>query len=271
MGRGGMKSGNVCSAGLIYLLVVCSFIYPAGQGEEGPAPSARTDQSEGRIEAQRTEEKYKDAHQSMVRSQLYDRGITDWKVLGAMSKVPRHLFVPEAHRARSYADSPLPIGHGQTISQPYIVALMTWLLDISEGDRILEIGTGSGYQAAVLAELTDQVYSMEIIEPLAEAAGRALKEAGYSQVKLRRKDGYFGWPEAAPFQGIIITAAAGHVPPPLVEQLAPGGRLILPLGHPYQVQILTLIEKDEDGNLSSNQLLPVRFVPMTGRVGGGES
>jgi len=206
----------------------------------------------------------------MVRTQLFERGISDEDVLEAMAAVPRHLFVPETEKSRAYADRPLPIGYGQTISQPYIVALMTWLLEIEPGDRILEIGTGSGYQAAVLAELTDQVFSIEIIEPLAERAEETLREAGYHGVKVRRGDGYYGWAEAAPFHGIIVTAAAGHVPPPLVEQLALGGRIIVPLGNPYQVQILTIVHKDPLGQVSTEQLLPVRFVPMTGRVEGRE-
>ena len=234
-------------------ILLCGFLYSEGRGEGPPEPM---------------EPDYATKREVMVRRQLHERGITDWSVLGAMSSVPRHLFVPETERSKAYADRPLPIGYGQTISQPYVVALMTWLLDITPGDRILEVGTGSGYQAAVLAELADQVYSIEIIEALAESAKNTLSGAGYQQVHVRRGDGYYGWPEAAPFDGIIITAAAGHVPPPLIEQLAPGGRLVLPLGNPYQVQILTLVEKAADGDLRTNQLLPVRFVPMTGKMEG---
>ncbi|MDY7027255.1 MAG: protein-L-isoaspartate(D-aspartate) O-methyltransferase [Spirochaetota bacterium] len=267
---------------LLLLILSCGPLFGAGQGETGrpdqsparpgiqneqpPFPEGLSDQSAGERSCERAEER-----QAMVRSQLYDRGITDREVLGAMSNVPRHLFVPEQERRRAYADTPLPIGYGQTISQPYVVALMTWLLDISPGDRILEVGTGSGYQAAVLAELTDQVYSIEIIEALAEGARNSLASAGYTHVKVRRGDGYYGWPDAAPFQGIIITAAAGHVPPPLIEQLAPGGRIIVPLGNPYQIQILTIVEKDAEGRVRSEQLMPVRFVPMTGKIGGPES
>ncbi|MGC9311145.1 MAG: protein-L-isoaspartate(D-aspartate) O-methyltransferase [Sediminispirochaetaceae bacterium] len=266
---------------LLLLVLSCGPLFGAGQGETGspdqgpahpgiqneqpPFPEGLSDQAAGERSCERADER-----QAMVRSQLYDRGITDRKVLGAMSNVPRHLFVPEQERRRAYADTPLPIGHGQTISQPYVVALMTWLLDISPGDRILEVGTGSGYQAAVLAELTDRVYSIEIIEALAEGAEKSLAAAGYPLVKVRRGDGYYGWPDAAPFQGIIITAAAGHVPPPLIEQLAPGGRIIVPLGSPYQIQILTVVEKDADGRVRSEQLMPVRFVPMTGKIGGPE-
>jgi protein-L-isoaspartate(D-aspartate) O-methyltransferase len=266
---------------LLLLILSCGPLFGAGQGETGspdqnpaqsglpaeqpPFPEGLSDQSAGERSYERAEERL-----AMVRSQLYDRGITDREVLGAMSNVPRHLFVPEQERRRAYADTPLPIGHGQTISQPYMVALMTWLLNISPGDRILEVGTGSGYQAAVLAELTNQVYSIEIIEALAEGARNSLASAGYTQVKIRRGDGYYGWPDAAPFQGIIITAAAGHVPPPLIEQLAPGGRIIVPLGNPYQIQILTIVEKDAEGRVRSEQLMPVRFVPMTGKIGGPE-
>ena len=192
--------------------------------------------------------------------------VTDPRVLEAMRTVPRHVFMPDNVRAMAYRDTPLPIGHGQTISQPYIVALMTELLEVEEGDRVLEIGTGSGYQAAVLGQLTPAVYSIEIIEPLAERARRVLDAQGYAHVETRQGDGYFGWPEHAPFDGIIVTAAAGHVPPPLWEQLAPGGRLVIPVGGPYQVQRLVVLSKTMDGERRSETVLSVRFVPMTGRA-----
>ena len=207
----------------------------------------------------------------MVEQQIAQPGdlrepVTDPRVLEAMRAVPRHVFMPDNVRAMAYRDTPLPIGHGQTISQPYIVALMTELLEIEPGDRVLEIGTGSGYQAAVLGQLTPNVYSIEIIEPLAERARRVLDAQGYHQVETRQGDGYFGWPEHAPFDGITVTAAAGHVPPPLWEQLAPGGRLVIPIGGTYDVQRLVVLTKTLDGERRSRSVLSVRFVPMTGRV-----
>ncbi|NWG75584.1 MAG: protein-L-isoaspartate(D-aspartate) O-methyltransferase [Rubrivivax sp.] len=202
----------------------------------------------------------------MVETQLSapGRGITNARVLAVMEKVPRHEFVPQPLRSQAYDDYPLPIGHGQTISQPYIVALMTDLLHLRPGDRVLEIGTGSGYQAAVLAELGARVHSIEIIEPLARWAARNLKGAGYGQVQLRVGDGYYGWPEAAPFDAIIVTAAASHVPPPLVKQLKAGGRMVIPVGTAFLTQHLMLVEKQADGGVTTRQILPVRFVPLTG-------
>ena len=188
----------------------------------------------------------------------------DPAVMAAVGRVHRHEFVPEEVESSAYANRPLPIGHGQTISQPYIVALMTHLLEIESGERVLEIGTGSGYQAAVLAELGTSVHTIEIVEPLARQAQRRLARLGYDGVETRLGDGYYGWPEAAPFGAIIVTAAAGHVPPPLVEQLAPGGVLVIPVGEPFAVQLLLLVRKQENGEVSARQILPVRFVPLTG-------
>lgn len=186
------------------------------------------------------------------------------RVAGALLRVPRHEFVPVARRDRAYDNAPLPIGHGQTISQPYIVALMTELVDPQPGDRVLEIGTGSGYQAAVLAELVAHVYTIEIIPPLGVSARQRLERLGYDNVTARVGDGYYGWPEHAPFDAIVVTAAAGHVPPPLVRQLAPGGRMVIPVGSQFLTQTLVLVEKNEAGTVSTRQLLPVRFVPLTG-------
>ncbi len=185
-------------------------------------------------------------------------------VLQAMMRVERHEFVPAASRSSAYANHPLPIGHGQTTSQPYIVALMTDLLRLSPTDSVLEIGTGSGYQAAVVAELVEQVYSIEIVEPLAVQVKQRLARLGYDSIETRLGDGYYGWPEHAPFDAIIVTAAASHVPPPLIEQLRPGGRMVIPVGGPFQVQYLLLIEKDEQGEVRSRQVTAVRFVPLTG-------
>ncbi|MDH5218333.1 MAG: protein-L-isoaspartate(D-aspartate) O-methyltransferase [Gammaproteobacteria bacterium] len=187
------------------------------------------------------------------------------KVLDAMSTVPRHKFVPSSRIKYAYENRPLPIGHGQTISQPYIVALMTDLLDIKEGDKVLEIGTGSGYQAAILAELTRSVYSIEIIEPLGKKAAQQLNELGYSFIQTRIGDGYYGWKEAAPFDRIIVTAAADHVPPPLIEQLSPRGRMVIPVGGHFMTQQLMVVEKSKDGKVRSRQILPVAFVPLTGK------
>ena len=185
-------------------------------------------------------------------------------VMDAIGRVLRHEFVPGEIESSAYANRPLPIGHGQTISQPYIVALMTHLLEVGAGARVLEIGTGSGYQAAVLAEMGTTVHTIEIVEPLARQAERRLARLGYDGVETRLGDGYYGWPEAAPFDAIIVTAAAGHVPPPLVEQLAPGGVLVIPVGEPFAVQLLLLVRRQENGEVSVRQILPVRFVPLTG-------
>jgi protein-L-isoaspartate(D-aspartate) O-methyltransferase len=201
----------------------------------------------------------------MVSRQIAARGIRDKDVLEAMRSVPRHLFVPQAMQERAYVDSPLPIDAGQTISQPYIVALMTELLDLEPQQRILEIGTGSGYQAAVLSTLVEEVFSIEIKEILHHQAAERLEELGYGNVRTRHGDGYFGWEEEAPFDGIMITASVDHVPPPLLEQLADGGKIVLPLGHPFSFQNLVVVTKEgEDYRL--RQVTGVLFVPMTGKA-----
>jgi len=214
------------------------------------------------------------AQQQMIQTIEHDVALTsiatgrlhlNKKVLDAMSTVPRHKFVPSSRIKYAYENRPLPIGHGQTISQPYIVALMTDLLDIKEGDKVLEIGTGSGYQAAILAELTRSVYSIEIIEPLGKKAAQQLNELGYSFIQTRIGDGYYGWKEAAPFDRIIVTAAADHVPPPLIEQLSPRGRMVIPVGGHFMTQQLMVVEKSKDGKVRSRQILPVAFVPLTGK------
>jgi len=203
----------------------------------------------------------------MVEDQIESRGVKDPLVLEAMKTIPRHLFVTKDQQKRAYNDYPLPIGYGQTISQPYIVAYMTELLRLSGGEKILEIGTGSGYQAAVLAYISDKVYTIEIIEELGTRTSRLIEKLGYSdRIHITIGDGYYGWEEHAPYDGIIVTAAAGHVPPPLIEQLKPGGRIVIPVGGPYQVQTLVIVSKDDKGNVSTRNLLPVRFVPMTGRA-----
>ena len=188
----------------------------------------------------------------------------DPAVMAALDRVPRHEFVPPEIEERAYENRPLPIGHGQTISQPYIVALMTHLLGLAPHHRVLEIGTGSGYQAAVLAELVERVHTIEIVPPLARQATQRLPRLGYDNVEVRLGDGYYGWPEAAPFEAIIVTAAASHVPPPLVDQLAPNGVLVIPVGEHFSVQMLLLVRKGAGGGVTVRQVLPVRFVPLTG-------
>ncbi|NOQ81275.1 MAG: protein-L-isoaspartate(D-aspartate) O-methyltransferase [Methylophaga sp.] len=198
-------------------------------------------------------------------SDFLEKDQLDNRVLEAISKVPRHEFVPLKQRRWAYKNRPLPIGYGQTISQPTIVAIMTDLLQLKKTDRVLEIGTGSAYQAAILAELVDRVYSIEIVEELAERAANDLQRTGYGDVNTRQGDGYYGWQEAAPFDAIIVTAAASHIPPPLIKQLKPGGRMIIPVGGQFMVQHLVLVRKDTDDRLTTRQILPVKFVPLTGQ------
>ncbi|MGH8196844.1 MAG: protein-L-isoaspartate(D-aspartate) O-methyltransferase [Steroidobacteraceae bacterium] len=186
------------------------------------------------------------------------------RVMAAMDAVPRHRFVPPRNAGSAYANRPLPIGHGQTISQPYIVALMTELLEPQPADVILEVGAGSGYQAAVLAELVARVHTVEIIAPLAESAGKRLQGLGYRNVEVKLGDGYYGWPEHAPYDGILVTAAATSIPPPLIKQLKPGGRMIIPVGAPFFTQDLILLRKDAKGKVTTTSVLPVAFVPLTG-------
>ena len=205
-----------------------------------------------------------EAHARSVASDL-GRDRIDPRVLDAMNAVPRHRFVPERVRDLAYEDRPLPIGYGQTISQPFIVALMTDLLDVKPGDATLEIGTGSGYQAAVLAPLVDRVCTIEIIPELGRSAAALLERLGHANVKTKIADGYYGWPECGPFDGIVVTAAASHVPPPLIAQLKPGGRMVIPVGGPFALQYLMLVEKLAEGRVRTRQLLPVRFVPLTRR------
>lgn len=199
----------------------------------------------------------------MVRTQIEARGVSNETVLAAMGTVPRHEFVPEDARRRAYEDTPLPIGHGQTISQPFIVAFMTEMLNLEPGDRVLEVGTGSAYQAAILAGIVREVVTIEIIEPLAVTAAERLKRLGYTNITVLHGDGYYGFDSAAPFDAIIVTAAASHVPPPLIKQLKPGGRIAIPVGGSW-TQNLLLVEKDLRGDTSSRNLMAVRFVPLTG-------
>ncbi|RKX21158.1 MAG: protein-L-isoaspartate O-methyltransferase [Candidatus Zixiibacteriota bacterium] len=232
---------------LIYVITMFAFFSCSGQSE--------TDFND--------DNKYKSLRQRMVETQIIRRNITDKNVLEAMRTVPRHLFVARRYRSEAYNDHPLPIACGQTISQPYIVAIMTELIQIDSLSKVLEIGTGSGYQAAVLGEISDSVYSIEIIPELADRAEELLDSLRYKSVHIRAGDGYKGWPEAAPFDAIMVTAAAPEIPQPLIEQLKIGGRMVIPVGEGYQD--LILITKNETGVVRKS-IIPVRFVPMTGEI-----
>jgi len=230
---------------------------------ESPEDPPRYERSDPPGARQRQRER-----QVMVLDQIAEpvdgrRPVRNRAVLEAMGTVPRHVFVPDEHHRLAYADTPLPIGHGQTISQPYIVAMMTELLKLTPESKVLEIGTGSGYQAAVLAHLTPHVYTIEIIEPLADRAAQDFERQGYHEVRYRCADGYFGWAKEALFDAIIVTCAAGHLPPPLWQQLKPGGRIVVPIGGPFEVQRLVVVEKTDAGKRRSKVVTAVRFVPMT--------
>ena len=224
------------------------------------------------IFAQDEEAKFRKLREEMVRTQIAterwtgSEAVRDSRVLDSLRKTPRHRFVPAELVLYAYDDQPLPVGYGQTISQPYIVAKMTELLEPKGEHRVLEIGTGSGYQAAVLSPLVAQVYTIEIVEPLGNAARQRLTALGYKNIEVRVGDGYFGWPEKAPFDAIIVTAAANHIPPPLIEQLKPGGRMVIPVGNPFQPQMLVLVTKGSKGprDIQVRSLMPVAFVPLTG-------
>jgi len=220
------------------------------------------------------EDEYASAREGLIRQieehvratrQYIDKQQLDPKVMETLRTVPRHEFVPPSLKKFAYENRPLAIGHGQTISQPYIVALMTDLLEVQPSDRVLEVGTGSGYQAAVLARLARQVYTIEIIEPLAREAADRLTRLAIANIETRSGDGYYGWPEVAPFDAIVVTAAASHVPPPLIKQLKVGGRMVIPVGSGFQTQQLLLVTKAGDDTITARQILPVAFVPLTGR------
>ena len=242
--------------------------WPVGWSQEDPGKTkeraTRPPPSDLVVPYQGELPEYERARRRMIEQDLAARDITDEVVLRTMGKVPRHQFVPDELRDSAYGDHPLPIGHGQTISQPYIVALMTQLAGAKEGSRALDIGTGSGYQAAVLGEICKEVYSIEIVEPLAKEAKTRLARLGYKNITVRAGDGYQGWPEKAPFDVIVVAAAPDHVPQPLVDQLAPGGKLVIPVGQWYQE--LLVIERDKDGKVHRRPGIGVRFVPMTGEA-----
>lgn len=248
-GKKRVSCGWFIPALLPLVAVLLSLSAPVAHGEDDPTAVLRRD---------------------MVREQIshppdYRNPVTDPYVIDAMLSVRRHHFVRPQDRARAYGDHPLPIGYGQTISQPYIVALMTEMLEVEPGHRVLEVGAGSGYQAAVLAHLVDKVYTVEIIEELGGEAEERLDLLGYENVYVKIADGYHGWPEHAPYDRIIVTCAASLVPPPLIRQLKPGGRMVIPVGGQFSVQYLTLVEKAEDGGITMRKELPVRFVPLTRR------
>lgn len=242
---------------LFLVLIISILSVPAGiASDDLGASDPRAEERAGMIA-----EIEKDVRET---AELINRRSFDRRVMDAMGSVPRHEFVPKNQRRKAYDNRPLPIGRGQTISQPYIVALMTELLGPEPGDRVLEIGTGSGYQAAILSKLVSEVFSIEIITELADDSRQRLQRLGYDNVGVRAADGYDGWPEEAPFDSIIVTAAISHIPPPLVRQLKPGGRMVIPVGTRFQTQYLTLVEKNPEGEVTTRQLIPVIFVPFTG-------
>jgi protein-L-isoaspartate(D-aspartate) O-methyltransferase len=226
----------------------------------GPTPGADADRYTRQRMAllQVIEEDVRDTSAYLDKERLDDR------VMQALARVPRHRFVPDSQLRYAYENRPLPIGHGQTISQPYIVAIMTDLLKLRPDHRVLEVGTGSGYQAAILGELAKEVYSIEIIEPLGKRAAHVLEQLGYDNIETRIGDGYYGWEAHAPFDAIIVTAAADHIPPPLIQQLKPGGRMMIPVGSRFMTQQLVIVEKGLDNSVTTRLILPVRFVPLTG-------
>lgn len=254
-----MRKSTLMSAIAIYLFVTMlnGGLVITCNGCAGPGTG------DDKVETARSSDAFGKAREAMVATQIRSRGVVDTLVLGAMRRVPRHLFVPEALRDHAYADSPLPIGHGQTISQPYVVALMTQALRLKRGDKVFEVGTGSGYQAAVLAEMGVEVYTMEIVEPLALSASNLLKSLNYNTISVRLGDAYQGWVEHSPFDAVIVTAAPEHVPQPLIDQLKIGGRMVIPVGSDYQD--LVLLTKTAEG-VEKESLGPVMFVPMTGQA-----
>jgi protein-L-isoaspartate(D-aspartate) O-methyltransferase len=234
----------------IYLLVISTFLLFLANCTEGKKASELSPEGD-----------FKPMRERMVETQIKTRGVKDDRVLAAMLKVERHLFVPKELQTSAYSDQPLPIGEGQTISQPYIVALMTELLDLKGDEKVLEVGTGSGYQAAILAELAKEVYTIEIVEKLASSSEKILLELGYKNIKVKAGDGYLGWPEAAPFDAIIVTCAPDHIPKPLLDQLKEGGRMVVPVGA-YTQELKKIVKRS--GKIETNDVIPVIFVPMTG-------
>jgi len=255
------RAHGLLALAFCWLLVVAACGANAGPTPTGEGNGTATPTAEEGEEP--TADSFAEQRERMVESAIIGWGIEDEAVIEAMETVPRHEFVPEQYLAQAYENHPLPIGHGQTISQPYIVALMTEAAEIEADDKVLEIGTGSGYQAAVLAELADHVYTMEIIGPLTERAEAALERTGYANVSVRHGDGYYGWPEEAPFDAIVVTAAPDHIPQPLVEQLVAGGHMLIPVGPVGGYQTLWRVTKDSEGEVRTEDLGGVTFVPLT--------
>ncbi len=258
----------LAAAGGLLLLVaalVMAYVLLVRPGDGPPAPTepAAGAETSPALTVDTTRDERLEERMDMVEYQIRQRGVTDRDVLEAMERVPRHEFVPKQYQSQAYADHPLPIGHGQTISQPYIVALMTELLKLKTTDRVLEIGTGSGYQAAILGEIVAEVYTVEIVEPLATEAAARLARLGYDNVHVRNADGYFGWEEHAPYDAIIVTAAPDHIPQPLVQQLEDGGQLVIPVGPPGGYQTLWQITKEGE-QVKKRNVTGVLFVPLTG-------
>ncbi|HEX4864407.1 MAG TPA: protein-L-isoaspartate(D-aspartate) O-methyltransferase [Acidimicrobiales bacterium] len=249
--------GSAAVVGLLVIVAVLGGACSASEDRAGDMPRGALSSTSTR----QADDSFRTSRLAMVDAQIAARDVEDGRVLDAMRTVPRHEFVPQEQVDRAYEDRPLPIGEGQTISQPYTVALMTELLDVQPGDVVLEIGTGSGYQAAVLAELTDRVYTVEILPKLARQASRTLDGLGYTQVKRKIADGYFGWPQNGLYDGIIVTAAPDHIPAPLVEQLKEGGRMVIPVGPPGSYQTLWRLTKQQDRVISEN-ITDVAFVPL---------
>lgn len=245
-----MRDPGMKALKFIHNLVIIFLLLGVFCFSTGPASSADTDD-------------YTSARKKMVANQIRDRGIADPDVLDAMASVLRHEFVEPGLRKMAYHDRPLPIGFGQTISQPYIVALMTGLLDLDKNARVLEIGTGSGYQAAVLARIVREVYTVEIVKPLHDQSKKTLNRLGYQNIHVLNADGYFGWEAHAPFDAIIVTCASDFIPPPLIQQLKNGGVMCIPVGPPFKVQHLILVKKDKTGHITSQIIASVRFVPLT--------
>ena len=275
LGFGKTLAAGIGLALLAAAAMVTAKALPGQTTEEAPAvpqtpqkatPQAQRPALEPPAARQRIAERLEMVRKTITHPDDLRTPVRDEAVVEAIKTAPRHVFVPRERRSLAYRDSPLSIGYGQTISQPYIVALMSELLDLDPSDKVLEIGTGSGYQAAVLGSLTPNVYTVEIIKPLYERAQRDLLSQGYDDVHCLNADGYYGWAEHAPFDAIIVTCAAGHLPPPLWEQLAVGGRIVIPIGGPYQVQRLVVLRKLPDGSRRSEAIIGVRFVPMTGAV-----
>ncbi len=237
--------------------------FPELAGNVALAQQSETISDTVRWERPRFSERKEERHQLVERG-IQNKGVTDSKVLNAMRYVPRHRFVPQQYQSYAYQNRPLPIGHNQTISQPYIVAYMTQMLNLEAGEKVLEIGTGSGYQAAILSELTPHVYTIEIVEPLGRQAKARFDSLGYSTIETKIGDGYKGWSKHAPFDAILLTAAPEEIPQPLIDQLKDGGILVAPVGQADEVQMLTKVTKDQNGKVEIQIKLPVRFVPMTG-------